>query len=142
VPLAVLRPPWLIGRDAECEALQSAWERGQPAFVLGDAGMGKTRLVTDLARVCQPVLLVGARPGDERVEYAVIARALRQIARERLSALEAGVRKELARLLPELGNAEPIRSDEERARFYSAVAAELAAKPVRTALGSICVTVL
>lgn len=128
VPLAVLRPPRLVGRDTEWEALQSAWEQGQPAFVLGEAGMGKTRLVTDLAHVRQPVLLVGARPGDERVVYAVIARLLRQISRERLSALQAGVRKELARLLPELGEAEPIRSDAERARFYNAVAAALAAQ--------------
>lgn len=128
VPLAVLRPPRLVGRDAEWEALQSAWEQGQPAVVLGEAGMGKTRLVTDLAHVRQPVPLVGARPGDERVVYAVIARLLRQVARERLAALEASVRKELARLLPELGEAEPIRSDAERARFYNAVAAALAAQ--------------
>jgi hypothetical protein len=101
--------------------------------VLGEARMGKTQLVTDLARVCQPVLLVGACPGDERVVYAVIARALRQLAREHLAALEAGVRKELARLLPELGEAEPLRSDAERARFYNAVAAELAAEPSRSA---------
>ncbi|HXF45739.1 MAG TPA: AAA family ATPase [Burkholderiaceae bacterium] len=127
-PLTVLRPPRLVGRDAEWEALQFAWQRGQTAFVLGEAGMGKTRLVTDLAQVRQPVLLVGARPGDERVVYALIARLLRQLARERIAALEAGVRKELARLLPELGEAEPIRSDAERARFYNAVAAALAAQ--------------
>ncbi|MCX8114916.1 MAG: AAA family ATPase [Burkholderiaceae bacterium] len=128
VPLTVLRPPRLVGRDAEWEALQSAWEQGQPAVVLGEAGMGKTRLVTDLVRVRQPALLVGARPGDERVVYAVIARLLRQLARERVAALEKGIRKELARLLPELGEAEPIRSDAERARFYNAVAAALAAQ--------------
>lgn len=125
VPLSVLRPPRLIGRDAEWDALQRAWDEAQPVFVLGDAGMGKTRLVSDFARAHGQMVVVNARPGDERVVYAGISRLLRQLPRERLAALDAGIRKELARLLPEFGDAEPIRSDAERTRFFNAVAAAL-----------------
>ena len=125
IPVTVLRPPRLIGRDAEWAALQAAWTAGSPVFVLGEAGLGKTRLVTDFARAHGGALDVSARPGDERAVYAVARRLLRQVPRERFAALDASVRRELARLLPELGEAEPIRSAAERSRFYNAVGAVL-----------------
>lgn len=128
VPISVLRPPRLVGRDTEWAGLQAAWDGGERAVVLGEAGMGKTRLVTDFARARGRVLIVSARPGDERVVYALIARLLRQLPREALAALGASVRSELARLLPEFGQADPIRSEADRARFYNAVAAALAAQ--------------
>ncbi|MCS7100070.1 MAG: AAA family ATPase, partial [Burkholderiaceae bacterium] len=127
VPISVLRPPRLIGRDAQWDALQAAWDAGEPAVVLGEAGMGKTRLVTDFARARNGVVVTSARPGDERVVYALVARLLRQLPREPLAALDAAVRTELARLLPEFGAAEPIRTEADRARFFNAVAAALAA---------------
>lgn len=133
VPLSVLRPPRLIGRDAEWAALQRAWDEHEPALVLGEAGMGKTRLLSDFARSRAHAAIVPARPGDERVVYALIARLLRLIAAERLAVLDAGIRNELARLLPELGEAAPIRSDAERARFFNAVAAALQAQQPRVA---------
>ena len=125
IPVTVLRPPRLIGRDAEWTALQAAWSAGSPAFVLGEAGLGKSRLVTDFARAHGGALNVSARPGDERAVYAVAARLLRQVPRERFAAFDASVRRELARLLPELGEADPIRSEAERSRFYNAVGAVL-----------------
>jgi DNA-binding SARP family transcriptional activator len=125
VPVTVLRPPRLIGRDAEWAALQAAWDSGESAVVLGEAGMGKTRLVTDFARARGPVAVASARPGDERVVYALATRLLRQLPREALAAADAAVRRELARLLPEYGDAEPIRSEQERARFYNALSAVL-----------------
>jgi DNA-binding SARP family transcriptional activator len=137
VPLSVLRPPRLIGRDAEWAALESAWNAGHTAVVLGEAGLGKTRLVTDLARSQGGAVLVSARPGDERVVYAVTTRLLRQLPRDTLAALDGSVRKELARLLPECGDAEPIRSDTERSRFFNAVAAALDAS--RTAVRGVVI---
>jgi tetratricopeptide (TPR) repeat protein len=128
VPTAVLRPPRLVGRDAEWATLQAAWDAGEAAFVLGEAGLGKTRLLTDFARAAGGTLVVSARPGDERVVYAVTTRLLRQLPRDALANLDAGLRKELARLLPELGEAEPIRSEAERTRFFNAVAVALAAE--------------
>lgn len=87
--------------------------------------MGKTRLVTDFARDRGRVVVASARPGDERVVYALTTRLLRQLPREAMAAVDAAVRRELARLLPEYGEAEPIRSEQERARFYNALSAVL-----------------
>ena len=125
IPVTVLRPPRLVGRDAEWTALEAAWTAGAPVFVLGEAGLGKTRLVTDFARAHQGAVSVSARPGDARAVYAVAARLLRQIPRERVAAADTSVRRELARLLPELGEAAPIQSETERSRFYNAVGAVL-----------------
>ena len=131
VPLSVLRPPRLIGRAAEWAALQAARDERRPALVLGEAGLGKTRLVTDFARAQGAAAVVSARPGDAQVVYALTARLLRQLPPEVLAALDASVRKELARLLPEFGDAMPIGSDAERARFFNAVGAALAAAAQR-----------
>lgn len=106
VPATVLRPPRLIGRDAEWARLQAAWAQHQAIVVLGEAGMGKTRLVGDIVLACaaEPgrVLQVSARPGDERVPYAVLSRLLRGLLALRKTPLAEGVQAELARLLPEL----------------------------------------
>jgi tetratricopeptide (TPR) repeat protein len=83
--------------------------------------MGKTRLVTDFARSRGATLVVGARPGDERVVYATASRLLRQLPRSALDALAPGVRAELAQLLPELGPAAGWGSDAQRTRFFNAV---------------------
>lgn len=105
VPASVLRPPRLVGRDAEWAVLQAAWERGDAVVVVGEAGMGKTRLVDDLlrARASAPgsALQASARPGDERVPYALLGRLLRDLLAIRTEALADGVQMELARLLPE-----------------------------------------
>jgi DNA-binding SARP family transcriptional activator len=131
VPLSVLRPPRLVGREAEWAALERAWEARQPALVLGEAGLGKTRLVTDFARAHGATAIASARPGDERIVYALATRLLRQLPREVLAEVDGSLRKELARLLPELGEAAPISSEGERARFYNAVAAAIATTAAR-----------
>lgn len=131
VPASVLRPPRLIGRDAQWAALERAWEDGQPAFVCGEAGLGKTRLVTDFARAHGASAIASARPGDERVVYALATRLLRQLPQKVLADLDAPVRKELARLLPELGEAAPISSEADRTRFYNATAVALRAAAAR-----------
>lgn len=106
VPVSVLRPPRLIGRDAEWRVLQATWERGDAVVIIGEAGMGKTRLVDDLLRACAPApgqaLRASARPGDERVPYALLGRLLRGVLATRAQALPDGIQGELARLLPEL----------------------------------------
>jgi DNA-binding SARP family transcriptional activator len=106
VPISVLRPPRLVGRNAEWAMLQAAWERGDAVVIVGEAGMGKTRLVDDLLRVHASApgraLQASARPGDERVPYALLGRLLRSLLAMRTEALADGVQRELARLLPEL----------------------------------------
>ena len=48
MPAGVLRPPRLVGRDAECQAAEAAWARDQVVAFVGEAGMGKTRLLHHL----------------------------------------------------------------------------------------------
>ncbi len=80
VPAAVLRPPRLVGRDAEARALEQGWRAGQIVAVTGEAGMGKTRLLQDFAQPRPGVLHVSARPGDAGVPLATVARLLRAVA--------------------------------------------------------------
>ena len=90
VPPALARPPLLIGREREWRLLEEAWKRGRVAVLLGDAGMGKSRLLGDFAQ-SRGIPVIGARPGDERVPYALLARLLR-------SALGAGARRAAVRV--------------------------------------------
>ncbi|MFO1303529.1 MAG: AAA family ATPase [Burkholderiales bacterium] len=125
IPVTVLKPPRLIGRETQWALMLAAWRAGDPVFLLGEAGAGKTRLAGDFARVHGRVITVSARPGDERVVYAVAARLLRQFPRDARDALEPSLRRELARLLPEHGEADAIESGAGRSRFFSAIAAVL-----------------
>ena len=131
---ATLRPPRLVGREAEWLALERGWEAGLPVLISGDAGVGKSRVLGDFAQA-RSVPMVGGRPGDTRVPYAVLARLLRAALRtEGVVRLDDGlddfVRSELARVLPELGAA-PVGPLVE-ARFRSAVVQALS---VRQAAG-------
>ncbi len=132
VPASVLRPPRLIGRDAEWTRLQGAWDRGEAIVVIGEAGMGKTRLVGDLVRVhagaAGSAVQVSARPGDERVPYAVLSRLLRAVLAARSTPLPEGIETELARLLPELPQREQRSGAGDaaaQARFVGAIEATL-----------------
>lgn len=80
LPLAVLRPPHLIGREAEWARLDEAWERGQMIYVEGDPGVGKTRLVTDFAASKGAFLEFRGRPGDLHQPFTSSARNYRMLA--------------------------------------------------------------
>jgi DNA-binding SARP family transcriptional activator/predicted ATPase len=131
VPACVLRPPRIVGRDAEWALLQAAWERGDAVVVVGEAGMGKTRLVDDLLRAHAPApgqaLRASARPGDERLPYALLGRLLRSVLATRQEALADGVQTELARLLPELPQRRLAGANDDRAqaRFIGAIESTL-----------------
>ncbi|MDB5045439.1 MAG: transcriptional regulator, AfsR/DnrI/RedD family protein, partial [Deinococcus sp.] len=49
LPLAVLRPPHLMGREREWAQMERAWEAGQWIYITGEPGSGKTRLALDFA---------------------------------------------------------------------------------------------
>ena len=115
---ALSAAPRLISREAELELLRSAVARaaaGQAtaALVAGDAGVGKSRLVAELAATTGDALvLVGhcVELGDGELPFAPVIGALRTLP----SRLEAGeldralgpARAELARLIPALGEAD------------------------------------
>ena len=126
VPASVSRPPRRIGRDAEWAQAQHAWQEGRTVLLSGEGGLGKSRLLGDFAQAHAPgVLVVGARPGDALLPYALLSRLLRAVLARGVVPGE-GVRRELARLLPELGDAEPMTPGAERTRFVNAVEATLA----------------
>jgi ATP/maltotriose-dependent transcriptional regulator MalT len=106
-----------VGRSAELSELEAAFAeaaegRASIAFVAGDSGVGKTRLVDELATRAKAS---GARVlsgdcvelGEGELPYAPIVTVLRARARAHdpiLSELPPAVRVELATLLPELAD--------------------------------------
>lgn len=102
VPVTILRPPRLIGREAELAAFAQAWDSGRAFLLLGEAGMGKSRLLAELAAARSRVVVAQARPGDAGVPYATLARLLRTVLAGRQPDLPDGSSNQLARVLPEL----------------------------------------
>lgn len=127
VPASVLRPPRLVGREAEWAWLQTCWGEGRVALLAADGGMGKSRLLADLAAAhpepAHAALVVGARPGDAQLPYALVARILRAMVTEHKPAWPEGVRAELARILPELGTPPAAGAEASSTRFVNAVEA-------------------
>ncbi len=81
-PVAILRPPRLVGRDAQWQQLKLAHAAHRVVLVSGEPGIGKTRLLTDFATSVEKVALFGARPGDARVPYALLARVIRGLSQQ------------------------------------------------------------
>src|SRR5262249_21621543 len=99
LPVTVLRPPRLVGRESESGALAAAWREGQLVLVIGEAGMGKSRL---LAEFIDPTTVsAAARPGDTAVPFAAAARLLRAVIAQHPAAAPPAIRGQLAALLPE-----------------------------------------
>ncbi|MCO5993597.1 ATP-binding protein [Actinoallomurus rhizosphaericola] len=125
--------PTLIGRSAELERLDAALTQAQNGssvllFVSGDAGIGKSRLVTTFtehARRRDALVFTGGclDLAEGAAPYAPFVAALRPLAYE-LTAEELGhvlgeAPRELGALLPELCGRPPARRDgAERGRLY------------------------
>src|SRR5206468_2555661 len=66
-PIGLLRPPRFIGRQSELRRCDAAWMAGRVFLLRGEAGVGKSRLLSEF-RADQPgTVLVSARPGDDNV---------------------------------------------------------------------------
>lgn len=125
-PLAVLRPPQLVGREAERQALRGAVDAAGVVLLFGEAGMGKSRLLDDLLQApgaTGALLTVGSRPGDAAVPYALAGRWLRELLARAGVVPAVAQRTDLARALPELGPAPATARDEDRVRLIAAVEA-------------------
>jgi DNA-binding CsgD family transcriptional regulator len=104
----------LIGRADELAALESALadaDAGRPslAFVAGESGVGKTRLVDELmrrARDAGTLVLAGETVGfggESELPYLPLVAALRPLARSGDAALTPELRAAVAPLLPGVG---------------------------------------
>lgn len=111
VPASVQRPPRLVGRDALWRRLQQAWTDQGWVTLSGEPGAGKTRLLTDLTMTLGVVALsTSARPGDDAIPHALMARLARSLLARVGTRLPPSQLRELSRVLPELGTPPPISS--------------------------------
>jgi tetratricopeptide (TPR) repeat protein len=131
--MPVAEPP-LVGRHAEMTRLTAeldmAWEgRGRVVSLLGDAGIGKSRLAFELARLAERrggrVVVGHCFETEQGLPFAPWVDALRAagVARDTalLDTLEPVWRGELARLLPELGAESSSPGPGDALRLFDAV---------------------
>ncbi|WP_371654893.1 MULTISPECIES: AAA family ATPase [unclassified Streptomyces] len=123
--------PVFVGRAGELTALNEALARataGEPQALLlgGEAGVGKTRLIeefTSAACDAGAVVAVGGcvEIGADGLPFAPFSTALRTLRRrlpDELAAAAEGQEEELARLLPELGEASRESGEDGTARLF------------------------
>ena len=123
IPVEVLRPPRLVGREREWAVMEEAWSTGKGILLAGPPGSGKSRLMRDFLATKGRALHFAARPGDALVPYGTHARTYRQL----LDLLEAEgvsvpqwVLAELARIVPGLGPAPGPLDEVGKLRFFQA----------------------
>lgn len=125
VPASVLRPPQLVGRQHHWELLRQSWSDCGLVALSGEPGSGKSRLLAELATTLgDTVLFIQARPGDDAVPYAMVARLARPLLARVGRVLAAQHLRELARVLPELGTP-PSASSRSALALHEALAALL-----------------
>lgn len=134
----------LVGRDAQMDALRSAYATVSPAtgaiaVITGEAGIGKTRVGEALADHVRArggtVLRARAYLGERGIAYGPIVELLRSALTDQLALARldrAGVRSELGRLLPAIdpgGGVGPSHADGPgaHARLVAAIADGLTA---------------
>ncbi|SFQ32892.1 regulatory protein, luxR family [Actinomadura madurae] len=120
----------LVGRSAELARLREALAAAPGAVLVGgDAGLGKTRLITEFARAAEARALVGGclELGSDGLPFAPFTTVLRGLVRDIgidgvAGLVPRGDTGGLARLLPEFGEPETdAASGEERARLFEVV---------------------
>ena len=90
VPASLIRPPRLVGRERELVALDHAWSARRTFLLVGEAGIGKSRLLQEFCAGRDGIVALRARPGDAGIAYAVLARLLRALLAEHGVAAQRG----------------------------------------------------
>ena len=124
-PASLMRPPRLIGRERELLALDHAWAARRVFLLVGEAGIGKTRLLQEFSAGRTGVVSIRARPGDSGIAYAVLARLLRAVLAGHPVEMSAARTGELALVLPEFGYAVTLAGEAQRLLLHRAVDATL-----------------
>ncbi|MEO7646738.1 MAG: AAA family ATPase, partial [Gemmatimonadaceae bacterium] len=134
------RRPEFVGRERELAQLLALWRRasvsdGRACVIAGEAGIGKSRLVSEFLErapsISVPLTLQGQdRPASVAMPYASIAEALRPaLNAPGLAGASQHLLAEAARLLPELRDQfdlpapVALSDDTERVRFFEGIAA-------------------
>jgi len=128
-PAPSLVPP-LIGRGAAWTQLERVLAVNKSVVVSGEAGVGKSRLVSEFAAARGRFHLIRGQPFDVGVPFATLSRALRELlALEPELPLSGQARRELSRLMPSLSTevAVPLTSGAARLRLFDAYVEFLAA---------------
>jgi tetratricopeptide (TPR) repeat protein len=119
----------MVGREREASALAQAWAGAQVAAVIGEAGMGKTRLLAEFMDTQPGVVRAAGRPGDAGVPFATLARLLRAVDGQPAATLGADTRNQVARVLPELGGPGAAFPEGQRLQLQRAMLAYVQAVP-------------
>ena len=108
LPVVLKRPPLLAGRERERQAVLQTWAEGRAVLLEGEAGMGKSRLLSELLAGAGAALSAAGRPGDAGAPYATLERLLRPLLAEPAAGLDGSARETLAHIAPMLaGVTEP-----------------------------------
>ena len=105
LPLSVRHPP-LVGREQAWMEMEEAWRRRVPIiYVCGQAGHGKSRLMTDFAQAQTDgsFFQSSAWPGDASVPFRSRSNTIRKLLREYPAVkVDRWSRRQLGRILPEM----------------------------------------
>ena len=144
-PTGAAAPQPMVGRRREQERLRAAWSAAASgglrwAVILGEPGIGKSRLAEELLRSCARDGLAVARTrcyaGQGQVAFAPIAAWLRsEPLRAACAKVTTAQRRELARVLPEILDERaaaapaPLADHRERLMFYESLNAAFGHAP-------------
>ena len=137
IPVGLLRPPRFIGREAELQRCDAAWDAHRAFLLRGEAGVGKSRLLREFLGDQAGAVLVQARPGDDNVPYALAARVLRAVFEQFGAPRDGEHRRALALLVPEWGQPSDASGEAQRLLIQGAFTqaiAESAEKGLRGVL--------
>jgi len=115
----------MIGRQEALGKLRTAWSLGQMFVVVGEGGIGKSRLLSEFAGQDRSVLIGGARPEDATVPYSTLARLLAAAWDRFEPRLAKGVALDLGSLVPRLiepdQRSASLATNADRLRFLGSV---------------------
>ncbi len=103
IPANMLRPPQMVGRRGELLAALHAWRDDRVFCLEGEAGMGKSRLLQEIAVHRPDAVCAQARPGDAVVPYSTLVRLLRALMARTPQVQDTSTLRSLALVLPALG---------------------------------------